>query len=79
MPSKPRVRTARTNNVGLGDIDRHAHLASVHQKLGDSVLARAGQTRDGADRLAFAEKMDDAGAVGGRELVHALFYNDPYA
>ena len=48
----------------------HARLASVHQKLRDRDLAHAYQPGHGADAVAFAEKVKDAGPFGGRELVH---------
>lgn len=56
-----------------------ARLAGIFQELGDRVLAGAGNASDRADRATLAEKVQDARAVFGRELVHALDYIDPYA
>ena len=47
-----------------------ARLAGIDHQLDDGVLARAGQPCDGSDRAALAKQVEDAGAVGGRELFH---------
>lgn len=49
-------------------------LPGVDQQLRDGVLARSSEARDGADRLAFAKEVEDASAIGGRELVHEREY-----
>lgn len=46
--------------------------ASVHEQLGDGVLASPGEANHGADRTALAEQVKDARAIAGRELVHKM-------
>ena len=47
-----------------------ACFSSIDKQLSNRVLARARQARNGADRLAFAEKVKDAGAFLSGQLVH---------
>jgi len=49
-----------------------ASLASVQKQLCDRVLAGTRQPRDRADGIAFAQKVDDPGAIFGAELVHEI-------
>jgi len=54
----------------VGVVIGRARLPSVDKEFRDRVLARARKARDGADRLAFAEKVKDAGALFCGQLVH---------
>ena len=53
-----------------------AGRAQVHQQLGDRVLGGTGHPHGGADRHAFGEAPDDAGALFGAEPVR---HTDHYA
>ena len=57
----------------------HADLAGIDQELRHRVLADTRKAGDSPDRRALTEEVQDAGAIGGGELVHALHHNDPYA
>ena len=57
----------------------HADLAGVGQELRHRVLAGTREAGDSTDRGALAQEVQDAGAIGCGELVHALHQNDPYA
>lgn len=49
-----------------------ASLASVQHEFDDRVFAGTGQPRNGADGIALTEKVKDAGAIFGGQLVHEV-------
>lgn len=51
-----------------------ADPAGIVQELDDGVLARAREPHRGADRVAFAEKVEDARAVGCGQPIHTDHY-----
>ena len=71
------LNTLRRDVAHVGVMVGPTHLAGVDQKFGDGILARARDAGNGADRLAFAEKVEDAGAIFGGQLVHAFKLTDP--
>lgn len=58
------------------EVHEHAVLipssghAGIHGQLRDRRFAEPGEAGHSTDAVAFAEKVKDAGAIGGRELVH---------
>lgn len=50
----------RRHAPDVGVVIGHARLASIDQEFDDGVLAGAGQSRHGADRLPFTEKVENA-------------------
>jgi len=51
-----------------------ARFAGVDHQLDNGVLARAGYAGHGSNRASFAQKMEDAGAVGGGKLFHTDYH-----
>jgi len=52
----------------------HADFPGLNEQLGDGVFARASKQRNSAG-IALAKQVQDAGAIGGIELVHGAVFD----
>jgi len=71
------LHSRRFHVAHVGVVIGGTRLARVNKQLGDCVLARSGQPRNGADAHTFAKKVEDFCTLFDGQLVHIAVLADP--